>query len=137
MLNSAIGRRSLNQAISLKMRDIVLTLLVGMLAGNVLLAVSGGFPLSSNASAASELMSSAPASVHSMSYRLNPSNPAQVGEVHLQADTIQGTAPVSVSIRLAGQAQNWISCFERTGSWICPMSGVAVADMTGLEVQTY
>jgi len=135
MLTSAIGRRTLNQNISLRMRNVLLTLLVGLLAGNLILAVSGGFPLATSASAATELKSSAPASVLNLSYRLNPNNPAQVGEVHLQAETIQGNTPESVSVRLADQTQPWISCFERAGSWICPLSEVSLIDLTDLEVQ--
>lgn len=135
MLTSAIGRRSLNQNISLRMRDILLTLLVGALAGNIILAVSGGFPLAVSARAASGVNSFAPASVLNLSYRLAPDNPARVGEVQLRAETITGDEPLAVSVRLAGQAQGWVPCHERTGTWICPLDGVSVADLSGLEVK--
>jgi hypothetical protein len=135
MLTSAIGRRSFHQVLTLKARDILLTLLVGMLAGNLILALSGGFPLSASASAASDLTTHQPANVLNVSYRLNPSNPAQVGEVRLQANTLQGDTPHSLSVRLAGAAANWIACSLVTGTWVCPVSGAAVADLASLEVR--
>jgi hypothetical protein len=135
MLTSAIGRRSFHQVLTLKARDVLLTLLVGMLAGNLLLAVSGGFPLSASASAAPDATTYQPANVLNLSYRLNPSNPAQVGEVRLQADTLQGDTPHSLSVRVASAAANWIACSLVTGTWVCPVSEVAVTDLASLEVR--
>ncbi len=135
MLTSAIGRRSFHRTVSLKARDLLLVLLVGMLAGNLILVVSGGFPLSTAASASSEATSYQPANVLNLSYRLNPSNPAQVGEIRLQAGTVQGDVPESLSIRIEGGATNWIACSLVAGTWVCPVKAVAVADLASLEAR--
>ena len=135
MLTSAIGRRTFHQAITLRARDLLLVLLVGMLAGNLIITLSGGIPLSPSRSANPEAAAYQPAHVLNLSYRLNPSNPAQIGEVRLQANTIQGDSPGSVSVRVSGSSAGWTTCAEQAGTWVCPMGGLAVADLTDLEVQ--
>ena len=135
MLTSAIGHRSFHKALTLKARDVLLMLLVGMLAGNLILAVGGGFPLTAAASKAAEVGDNQPAEVLNLSYRLSPSNPAQVGEIRLQANTLQGNAPESLSIHIEGAAAPWINCSLSADTWVCPMSGVAVADLASLEVR--
>ena len=108
-------------------RDTILVLCVGLVGSQLLLAVTGGFPLVQDAEASFETME--PLS-YQLSFNLNLSDPEYIEGINVQFEGVVGKQPTLQT------SDGSFSCHQTTSQskWECPTPGVRVASLDGVRV---
>lgn len=135
MLMSKHGRIQVLSQVSKKTRDAILMMSVGLLAGSLLPLLSKGMDLTSVS--ASTAASARRPQILKINYRLDPQDPSQVSQVQLRVAEQPGTPLVNIRIRFDDKAGTWIPCYAMQESWVCPVLGLSVEQLSQVEVTSF
>ncbi|MEJ2011927.1 MAG: hypothetical protein P8X64_06835 [Anaerolineales bacterium] len=105
---------------------------VGLLAGSLLPLLSKGMDLTS--ASASAAAGARHPRILKINYRLDPQDPSQVSQVQLRLAEQQGTPLETLQIRFDDQAGTWIPCYDMEETWVCPVMGLSVEQLSQVEV---
>jgi len=114
------------------LRDFVLVVCVGILGSQILLQVSGGFPLVQRAEAFMGEREQIPLDYDIV---LEPSNPSHVRMISIVTSK---THDGPVFIRVTNDDRPVISCYstDNVGDWDCPTPGLRVLELEKIQVFT-
>jgi hypothetical protein len=116
-----------------QIKSLMFVIAFGILGGNLLGALMGGFSVSQ---ASKQSLVVPQAAAENLHYVLDPSNPALLDSVEFSVMRIDGSDPFSVKVKI--DTLEWTACSRSNGgsNWFCPLNGVSVSDLDRIQIWT-
>ena len=112
-------------------RELILTLAAGLLAGSLLALVNSSHALQAQASTAAGRPHP---QIQSIQLRLDPGDPAVVGQLRITLVEGDRLAIDELRVRLNEQPGREIRCFADGELWACPLEDVPLDRLEAVEV---
>jgi hypothetical protein len=131
----AIQSRRAARAVFNLTRELILILAVGVLGGQLLIALNGGKPIGTAALAATNLPAQPVPRIASLELDLDPRNPTEVRSVYLELEVPDNTAPEHLRVSLTPANPEQYDChIEMSRTWHCPTPGLRVVEFDQVVV---
>jgi len=119
-----------------QLRSHLLAILAAAIAGNLLFALTGGFPPFGVASASSASHNGLPVTVSEMHFTLEATDPSLLSSVSFAVATPKGTIPSQVEVLLHAPSASRFPCSKSAAGdiWSCDLPALNMAEFTQIQV---
>ena len=119
-----------------QLRSHLLAILGAAIAGNLLFALTGGFPPFGVASASSASHNGLPVAVSEMHFTLAAADPSRLTGVTFALATANGATPTQVEVLLHAPSASRFACSELDAGnvWSCDLPGLTMAELSRIQV---
>jgi hypothetical protein len=129
-------RKSSRRNAARQLRSHLLAILAAAMAGNLLFALTGGFPPFGVASASSASHNGLPVTVSDMHFTLEATDPSLLSGVTFAVATPNGTSPSQVEVLLNAPSASRFTCSKSAAgdTWSCALPGLTMSEFSRIQV---